>query len=192
MTIIISGHARGGTTCVTRIVKALSVNILVSHADSKNMEDVPFSELIEAKEWDKVQSWIDKRNERHTEWGFKRPFVLQRLGKEVNRFRSPKLILVTRDIQAITESIHRYQLNAPPEDQTVLNVFNGLCREVAAFQNAEADKLVVSYESCMLRTEEAVQRIADFLGVRYRTVAAQQVIMNDPRYKPHQFQASDH
>jgi hypothetical protein len=180
--VLVTGHPRSGTTCLARVVNALGIPVYTSHVESKNMEDYTLSKLIEAGEWDTVETIVKDRRENN--WCFKRPFLLRHIEKRWDLFPGIRVIQTYRDPVAILASVQRHQGARADDENPLLTVMKAVLGEFNYAERCDVPLLRVSYEACITRSAAAVKEIAEFLDVPFLSAAVDEVVPADPRYLP--------
>lgn len=133
-----------------------------------------------AAEWPDVRRLIKDRPEAF--WGFKAPSIFGHLQGRMDEFRAPRLIYVIRDPVDNAESIQRHLVAPESIENAAENIADEISRALILIPTWGVPHLFVSYSQMILRTEQSVRRLAEFLGVDVRREALNEVRMDDPRY----------
>lgn len=160
-TLILTGLARSGTSMLAQAVRAAGIFIGAT-ANNVVHEDTEIAEALDAGNMAALDGLIAARNAAHDVWGFKRPNLHALLAPpDLHRFRNPYLVVIFRDVAAITQ---RQVISEQLEPWPVLE-------EAAAAQQAQLDFLrgvncplmLVSYEKALAFPELFVQALCDFI-----------------------------
>lgn len=156
-TFPIFGLPRGGTTAVTGVVRRLG--IFMGDDLPVNLEDPLFSKLS------KVSSkTVEARNAAHAVWGWKFPNATQYLDNIFSDLRNPRFIMVTRDLAANAIAISSRHGNYNRLKSLEIVMLNTQ-RNFAMMTRMRKPVLMVSYEKLLMKTDQTVREIADFLCV---------------------------
>lgn len=142
----IIGTTQGGTSAVAAVVKSLGVSItgLDRTLDDAGLFATDANHATVAKS-------------RGTDWAWKYPIAYIPHEYPVLKV-TDRFIVVWRD--PIARSVHHRDLNAPN-----MPVFNEWFDIVRTYKRVPGPVLHVSYEKLLVKTDETVQMIADFLDI---------------------------
>lgn len=102
-TIVVIGAYRGGTSFIGECLQELKIPIgefrkgVAEKWAYCNYEDVEFKDVVEAKDWNKLQELATANDAVNDIWGFKVPATVFHLDFILPLLRNPHLIVVTRD-----------------------------------------------------------------------------------------------
>lgn len=153
-TIIVTGLDRGGTSAVAGLLRIIGID-MGENIDVLTHEDNWASKYFT----DEGEDLIKKRNKKNI-WGFKLPNMINELDK-LERFRSPLVILVTRDPLA-SASFKEDKL----ERESFLDEIKKRTLRLAEMFEKVVKKeryLLVSYEKLIIDKEKQIRKILDFI-----------------------------
>ncbi len=162
-TVVVLGVARSGTSMVAKVLENLGV-FMGHEKDEAVFEDLQIARMLEGP-FDKknLKLFIEDRNQRYVNWGFKRPIAYRYFFKYADYFRNLHYVVPFRDMLAIAQ-----------RNSTTLNAnffrcleqsnreYNELIRFVIA---NEKPMLLFSYEKALIKKEEFVNLLVRFLGI---------------------------
>ena len=161
-TVIVLGVARSGTSMLANILVQLGL-FMGERRDGIVFEDVDLAEAFEQGNLDQARSIIDRRNQSHASWGWKRPEAFKYLAPHLSAFRNPCLIVTIRDILAIGL---RNVISTGLEPEVALK--DAQARYAALLQfldQVSIPTLLISYEKALLNAPAVIERIAEFAGL---------------------------
>lgn len=151
------GCPRGGTTAVARCVGALG--IFMGDDMGVNFED-PLFGAGNPKKRDTVKA----RNKAHSVWGWKFPNAVNYLDAIAPALRNPRYICVTRDVTANGLGISARDKNFD-DVMAVERSLQNTQRNFTFLLRQQRPSLLVSYEKLIMKPEEVLADLSDFLGV---------------------------
>lgn len=183
ITVAVTGVGRSGTTMVAKILNALDL-YLGEKVTPRTFEDKNIQVAIKQKDWNELDSIIEKRNSQHNIWGFKCPALRGSLTQVLSKARNPRLIVTFRDILSISlrnnisMSTDLFSnLEATVEDYQKL---------VTALKSNEYPVLLISYEKALLEPKQTVSAICKFIGMDISNEDIEKVsklvVNGDPQY----------
>lgn len=161
-TVIVVGVARSGTSMIATCLRALGVFMGDRIGDAVH-EDVEMAEALEQGDQGALKQLIDRRNDQHNIWGFKRPMAFGVIGDYIHMFRSPRFVVTFRDPVAIAK---RNELSMNMDFLRALNLARSNIGDLVTFvDELETPAMLVSYEKALLGPSGFVAALADFCGV---------------------------
>lgn len=161
-TIICTGMGRSGTTAVMSLIEYLGIWV-GARASSPNRENNELRKAIAAGP-EEAAALIAKYNARHRVWGFKSPSLRRGLSETLEMFRNPMIIVPHRDVVG---KLGRQMI--AEDKQVTLNDIHRLIishrRLVEELKKVEAPQLHLAFPLLVGSQQEALQAIADFVGV---------------------------
>lgn len=155
MIIGIIGATQGGTSAVAAVVRDLGVPL---HGLARCLDD---GELFGPVHLPK--HIVAQRNQMYGTWAWKYP-IAYRPNEYPLLGMTDKLIVVWRD--PLARAVHKRDFNAPN-----MTVFDEWFELAGTFRTIPTPHLHVSYEKLLVKPEESVRTIADFLEVPYNSSA---------------------
>lgn len=183
-TIVATGLGRSGTTMLARILGGLSLE-MGAHRHPNTYDDKEIQTIARRGEWERFEGVCRRRDAESDVWAFKDPKIRERLAPCVSVMRNPRLIVIFRDILAISM---RNEISAQTEIwdsmRRAIKSYNQL---VSSLEELNCPILLLSYEKCLMRPEEMVSEISEFCGLDYdagitRRVANEVIKESDPLY----------
>lgn len=178
---IVAGDYRGGTTAVAQLMVRAGVDMGENMDPNNNQEDKDFQDIFVKVLTEKITSLefngefenlVKARALKDKPCGFKFPgstiFMPQIFNYTNRHFDKTKVILVFRDPVAVAMSEHN-RTNSKPQD--VLNIMWRATETHKAMINlintnrGEVEIVPLSYEQLMLRKDEHVDDLIDFLEI---------------------------
>lgn len=161
-TIIVLGAARGGTSLCSTVLNELGI-FLGKDNRSPVYEDIPLSHALENQDFDTAKELIEEYNQLHKIWGFKRPTINSNISNLHKIVRNPVYIIVFRDVLAIAKrnSICTGETMQSTMSRS-LNEYNTILKFIDS-DNPSA--LLVSYEKALVRKNNFVETIINFLSI---------------------------
>lgn len=156
-TFPIFGLPRGGTTAVAGVVRKLG--IFLGDDLPVNLEDRKFSKLAGVN-----AALIEARNAAHPVWGWKFPNAANYLDNIFRDLRNPRFIVVTRDLAANSIAISSRHGNYD-RMRSLETVILNTQKNFSMISRMRKPTLLVSYEKLLLKTEQTVREMAEFLCV---------------------------
>jgi len=167
MTIPIAGVPRGGTTMVAAAVHALGVDL----GPAKDLSERTFEDQsMNTDDLGSRLSYIKRRNTERQVWGWKDPTAIVSMRELFFALRSPRLILVFRDMMATIDSEMRFDdhINLMPR-RTFADLAeattNWWVSNVEFMSRTTFPTLIVSYERALQHPETFVNQLSKFLGL---------------------------
>lgn len=156
-TFVCFGVNRGGTSAVAGTMARLGVHM--GKALPKNYEDRDFLAMMPRET---MIERIKRANAERDVWGWKCPAASGYIEELIPYLNNLHVVLVTRDISAICQS--RLRLNDEDPRQSYHTI---LLQQQSSWFTAErlsVPTALVSYETAMLRPQEFIEGLAEFLG----------------------------
>ncbi len=156
-TFPIFGLPRGGTTAVAGCVRKMGV--FIGNNLPVNLEDPEFSQgaMVTPK-------LVRSRNEEHDVWGWKFPNASNYLDAIMPALRNPRFIVVTRDQSANANAITSRH-GAFDKIRALETVALQTQKNFSLIMRFRRPTMFVSYEKLLLKTEQTVREISEFLNV---------------------------
>lgn len=183
-TFVATGLGRSGTTMIARILLELGIPMGTA-LGQQTAEDKEFIATLKANDTERFRALCRVRDESYDRWGFKAPVVRSRLEWVLPETRSPRLVIVFRDILAIA-----LRNNITYGGDIALDLKRG----VKGYQNLvdtvlrlNVPTLLISYEKALMAPEECISAVASFTGKEIsdderRDIARETIRASDPRY----------
>ncbi len=160
-TYVIFGTRRGGTSMIAGLVRALGLD-LGNVGARKNNEDARFQYRTRAE----MLETIEARNAEFDVWGWKFPAAAGYLPEVAPAIRNPYFIVVYRD--AVAAALSQAGKDRPGRRRSPrmsLHESNANANTNTGFVLASGRPcLLVSHEKAIVKTEELVNEVADFLA----------------------------
>jgi len=156
-TILVSGVERGGTSMVAGVLGELGIDM---GPVGLNHEDPNFLHL----EKDKLQSYILRRNEERSRWGFKYPkaHIDSRI-KEM-KFRNPVWVYVFRNVVSNIDSLVAWGAeNTLRAYERIILYYKGMFDIIKA---ESSNYILVSYERAVAEPERFATELAQLLELQ--------------------------
>ena len=161
-TLIVLGVARGGTSVISGTLDCLGV-FTGERSREPVYEDVLLAEAIEKSDTKEVQAIIEKYDDEHTLWSFKRPSLIDSIEKIHPYFHNPIYLIIFKDIFAIANrnniSMKQNMLIGIEKAQNdygkIVNFLKG---------HKELNYFTFSYEKIMQKKELFVDTLVDLVG----------------------------
>ncbi len=100
-TLLITGLARSGTSMLAALLEAAGI-WLGDHVYEPINEDAEITQMLQARDFTRLDALIERQNANTPIWGFKVPDLhLYMQHDELARFRNPHLIAIFRDPVAV-------------------------------------------------------------------------------------------
>ena len=161
-TVIVLGVARSGTTMIAGALQQLGVDMMGGRRPNTVFEDVVLGQAMEVKDYSKLSQLIAERNRLGPVWGWKRPSALTYMARVERYFRSPRYVVVFRDLLAIANR-NRISVRADLLDN-LYDTAEHYRRLLAFVRKSARPMLLVSYEKAMLNRQAFVDALSAFAG----------------------------
>ncbi len=168
MTVPIVGVPRGGTTMVAAVVHALGVDL----GPAKDLAQFTFEDQEMKNESHFQMAYIARRNHERSIWGWKDPPALTAMRPLFFCLRSPRVIIVCRDMAAsidgemrFDEALHPDPENRRPFSDLATATANWWADNMEFVEKTALPTLLVSYERAMQMPEKFIRDLAAFLGI---------------------------
>ena len=161
-TIVVSGLGRSGTTMISKLLTAGGIHMGVSKADVIH-EDVGISNLVETDQADRFKAEVQRRNERWSVWGFKRPLIVRKHELLSATLRNPRYIIIFRDPLAVAM---RNTLSMGFTIAQGLEIYSQQMVDVTRFVvESNRPKLLLSYEKVIDNPKASIAAIREFANI---------------------------
>lgn len=179
-TLLLMGIDRGGTSAAAAVIDAAGVPIGTSndgHFETNEFKTKDFKRnLDDPSRWKAMLAQIAAFNTQHAKWGaqiWNNPAMTGRIAAEV---RNPHLLIVLRDVVAITER----RLSLPDETATALELLDRMLAEthrlLVHLTTLPLPTMLVSFERLRIQPAEVVPHIADFMGIKLTESLLQEAV----------------
>jgi hypothetical protein len=186
-TLIVAGLPRSGTSMVAAILLDLGV-FMGDRIDGAVFEDLELAAALESGQREPLSQIIAQRNTVHRLWGFKRPEAYKHLDRLCAACRHPRIIVMFRDILAISiRNSIAVQLDPVQSLPGLLGDYEALLR---ALERVRVPMLLLSYEKCVQFPVETVREIASFAGVEITDEVANEAAALIENGNPHYVRAA--
>lgn len=163
-TLLLMGIDRGGTSATAAVVDAIGVPMGTSN--DGHFETSGFKRNLDDPScWKAMLAQIAAFNTQHAKWGaqiWNNPATAGRIAAEV---RNPHLLIVLRDVVAITER----RLSLPDETAIAPKLLDWMLTEthqlLLHLTTLPLPTMLVSFERLRIQPAEVGSHIADFMGV---------------------------
>jgi hypothetical protein len=154
-TLLLTGLARSGTSMLASLLQAAGV-WLGDHVYDPIKEDAEITQMMEARDFTRLDALIKRQNAKSPIWGFK-------LHDELDRFRNPHLIVIFRDPVAVAA---RNALSEQTEGTQALVEATAAMHSMVQFVRASRlPFLMLSYEKALVFPRSFIDTVLDFCGV---------------------------
>ena len=186
ITVIVSGVGRSGTSMTAAVISALGIPMGRTQNEAV-FEDKEFVGALLYFDWGLLRALINKRNEEADRWGLKFPSLQNHLfPDQLERFRNPYLIVVTRDPVATASRATISDPEGGTEAEAFYNVSEQAYDMARFVQKAKVPTLLLSYEKFVAFPEKTIDGIARFCGLRVEPGARAKALLavspNNPDY----------
>ncbi|MBI4650257.1 hypothetical protein HY745_03020 [Candidatus Desantisbacteria bacterium] len=183
-TVIVLGFARSGTTMTASVLQAMGVFMGGKNAGVV-IEDPDVFNILENK--DRIKEFrmlVEKRNQEHDIWGWKRPRTIDYTDLFIDKVRNPHLIFMFRDALAIAV---RNQIAIEADVlATLKDAQRGYTKLIDFVTKTKLPCMLASYEKAILKKSFFVQSLADFVGIHLSkeqlTIAENAIILDKKEY----------
>jgi hypothetical protein len=165
MTVIVSGVGRSGTSMIAKVVDA--IGIPMGRTDGLAVcEDREFNTALCLSDYHRLRQIIRDRDATHERWGVKLASLQNQIfPPQLNYFRSPRLIIVMRDVAATAARSHKSGSEKTSLQETLRNVAKQTLDMVTFIENATCPTLVISYEKLIAFPDSGIDQIANFCRI---------------------------
>jgi hypothetical protein len=162
-TLLITGLARSGTSMVASVLEGAGV-WLGDHVYDPIKEDAEITQMLEARDFTRLDALIERQNARTPIWGFKIPDLHQYMQHdELDRFRNPHLIVIYRDPVAVAV---RNVLSERVDGELAMMEATAAMHALVQFVRASRlPFLFFSYEKALIFPRGFVDSLLDYCGV---------------------------
>jgi hypothetical protein len=162
-TLLITGLARSGTSMLAALLQAADV-WLGDHVYEPINEDAEITQMLQARDFTRLDELIERQNAGTPIWGFKMPdlhLFLQH--DELQRFRNPHLIAIFRDPVAVAA---RNALSEQHDDEQAMIEATSAMHSLAQFVRASrVPYLLLSYEKALVFPRAFIDNVLNFCGL---------------------------
>lgn len=163
-TLLLMGIDRGGTSAAAAVADAIGVPMGTS--GDGHFETLEFKlGLDDPPRWKAMLAKITASNAQHAKWGaqiWSNPAVAGRIAAEV---RNPHLLIVLRDVVAITER----RLSLPDETATAPQLLDWMLTETRQLllhlATLPLPTMLVSFERLRIQPAMVASQLAEFMGI---------------------------
>ncbi len=160
--IIVSGIARSGTSLVAGALSKLGV-FMGNKAYPPVFEDVELSDTLEKKDLVAAQAMIERYNEKHPIWGWKRPSSVGYLDTVNSIFPNPVYIFIFKDIFSIAK---RNQISMKFDLVSNMRSTHQQYGKLLTFiEMYHPQAMMVSYDKALMNRKLFVQSLCDFIKI---------------------------
>jgi len=159
-TIVILGTARGGTSAIASILISAGLFFGYQFKEAGNFEDIDFV----GKSLDEMRVKIEERNKQFDIWGWKDPFLVNRL-EIIHEIRNPRLIFVFRDPIAAFDSVtNRDKVKYVPKSfiRSRLVIYQKILDFIS---ESSYPFLLLSFERLIRNPKREVEKMLAFLDI---------------------------
>jgi len=162
-TLLITGLARSGTSMLAALLQAAGV-WLGDHVYEPINEDAEITQMLEARDFTRLDALIARQNAKTAIWGFKVPDLHHFIQHdELQRFRNPHLIAIFRDPVAVAA---RNALSEHYEGTQAMIEATAAMHSLAQFIRAShAPFLFLSYEKALVFPRVFIDNVLAFCGL---------------------------
>jgi hypothetical protein len=186
MTVIVSGVGRSGTSMIAKVVDTLGIPM--GRTDGLAVfEDREFNTALFQLDYHRLRQLIRDRDATHERWGVKFASLQNHIfPPQLNYFRSPRLIIVMRDVAATAARSHKSDSRKTGLQEALRNVAKQTLDMVEFIENATCPALLISYEKFISFPDNGIDQIADFCRIDVsedmRRRARKAIEPNNPTY----------
>ena len=186
ITVIVSGVGRSGTSMTAAVVNALGIPMGRTQNEAV-FEDKEFVAALLYFDWGLMRALIDKRNRETSRWGIKFPSLQNHIfPDQLDRFRNPYLVLVTRDPVATAARATISDPEGGSDAEAFYNVSEQAYDMMRFVQKVKLPTLLLSYEKFIAFPEKTIDGIARFCGLQVDAAARAKALLavspNNPEY----------
>lgn len=157
-TFIVLGAGRGGTSMCAGALHHLDI-FMGEQAQAPIFEDTLLGGHLENRDFVKAAQIIEKYNNQHDVWGFKRPTTLDSLTELHQLLRNPTYIIIFRDIYAISL---RNQISMNERTiSTMRSTISDYSKIIDFIDKNNPHRLMISYEKALLNKETFSKNIIE-------------------------------
>jgi hypothetical protein len=162
-TLLVTGLARSGTSMLAALLQAAGV-WLGDHVYEPINEDAEITQMLQARDFARLDVLIARQNARTAIWGFKMPDLHQFIQRdELQRFRNPHLIAIFRDPVAVAA---RNALSEHYEGTRAMIEATSAMHSLAQFVRAShVPFLLLSYEKALIFPQAFIDNVLAFCGI---------------------------
>ncbi len=178
MTVIVSGVGRSGTSMVAKVLD--TIGIPMGRTDGLAVfEDREFNTALFQLDYHRLRQLIRDRDAAHDRWGVKFASLRNHIfPPQLEYFRSPRLIIVMRDVAATAARSHKSDSEKTSLQQALRNVAKQTLDMVEFVENATCPTLIISYEKFIAFPDDGIDQIADFCRVTVSEDVRRRALMN--------------
>lgn len=185
-TIVIVGVARGGTSIFSGALHKLGV-FMGERSAPPVFEDLVLSSALESWDLSEARRVVDRYNERHAVWGFKRPGATAYLRRLHELLREPIYLFVFRDIAALARrNMLSMKAEAIPTMRQALSGYTTILDFIESFRPSG---LLISCEKALIHPSDVLEQVEQYLGLEApadrRKAALDFVEADPPQYLEH-------
>ena len=162
-TLLITGLARSGNSMLAALLEAAGV-WLGDHVYEPINEDAEITQMLQARDFTRLDALIARENAHTPVWGFKMPDLhLYMQHDELQRFRNPHLIAIFRDPVAVAArnaiSEQHDAMQAMIEATAAMHALTQFVRA------ARVPFLLLSYEKALVLPRAFIENVLAFCGI---------------------------
>lgn len=162
-TIIVLGLARSGTSMVAALLEKMGV-FMGSQIDSAVFEDIEMVKLLEQGEKHEIiSSFIEKRNQQHKMWGFKRPKAHKYINEFAGLYRNIHFVIPFRDVLAI--ALRNCISMKADMSVSLRNAYLEYAELLSFVEKSPYPCFLFSFEKAMVKPIEFMHGLAAYLDI---------------------------
>jgi hypothetical protein len=162
-TLLITGLARSGTSMLAALLEAAGV-WLGEHVYEPINEDAEITQMLQARDFTRLDALIQRQNAKTPIWGFKMPDLhLYLQHDELRRFRNPHLIAIFRDPVAVAARNAISEQYDPA--QAMIEATAAIYALSQFIRAAHVPFLLLSYEKALVLPRAFIDNVLAFCGI---------------------------
>jgi len=162
-TLLVTGLARSGTSMLAAMLEAAGV-WLGDHVYEPINEDAEITQMVQARDFTRLDALIARQDAHRPVWGFKLPDLhLYMQHDELQRFRNPHLIAIFRDPVAVGA---RNAISEQHDAMEAMIEATAAMHALAQFvRAARVPFLLLSYEKALILPRAFIGNVLAFCGI---------------------------
>jgi hypothetical protein len=162
-TLLITGLARSGTSMLAALLEAAGI-WLGDHVYEPINEDAEITQMLQARDFTRLDALVERQNANTPIWGFKLPDLqLYIQHDELRRFRNPHLIAIFRDPVAVAARNAISEQYDPT--QAMIEATTAIHALAQFVRAARVPFLLLSYEKALLLPRAFIDNVLAFCGI---------------------------
>ena len=167
-TVIVTGHARGGTSALAWTLQHLGVPMFGPGAGLVPfLEDVEMRVALKTRNSELLRSLVEARNETYDLWGFKLPNIYSYIEDVLPYLENPHIISAFRDMVAVAGRQFDVDQLETEDDQRMrwADIRHEMAKQFEMAKSPDIPHLLVSYERMLQEPQPVVDYLQEFLDI---------------------------